>query len=73
MTNKIEHAKAMIEMELEMKEDALQDERKQIIRAAEHSTADEIIAWANNMKETERRIYALKEQLKVIEFLEGNE
>lgn len=70
MKEKIAKAKEMVLRQIEYKKEDLEADRKQVIRTAERGNADEIIAWANNMKRTEEAISELMHELKVIEYFE---
>lgn len=70
MKETIAKAKEMVLRRIEYTKEDLKDDRKQVIRTAEHGDADEIIAWANNMKQTEEAISELMHELKVIEYFE---
>lgn len=70
MEKTIAKAKEMVLRQIEYKKEDLETDRKQVIRTAERGNADEIIAWANNMKRTEEAISELMHELKVIEYFE---
>lgn len=70
MKETIAKAKEMVLRLIEYTKEDLEDDRKQVIRTAERGDADEIIAWANNMKQTEEAISELMHELKVIEYFE---
>ena len=69
MKTRVEFAKEHIERQIAWAEEELKKDRKNVIRAAENSDADSVIAWAQNMKRTEDRIHELKSQLEVVTFI----
>lgn len=71
MKERVNRAKETIENSIKWAEEDLARERAQVLKIAKNGCADEIIAWAGNMKDTEARIHALKEQLKVVEYING--
>lgn len=69
MESRVKFAIKNITRQIEWAEQELQEDRKQVMKVAEYSDADQIIAWAQNMKRTENRIKDLKQQLSVVAFI----
>lgn len=68
--NKFEIWKAELNNELAYAAQSIDRARKNVLLTAETGTADEIIAWANNMRRAEAMLSEVKAKLEVVNDIE---
>lgn len=71
MNERINYARKTIENEIRWAEEAFEEYKECVIKAAERNNTESILSWAGHMKDCENKIKSLREQLKVVEFIEN--